>query len=98
MSFCRYYHEGTCWGQKNSPKVDCNGDITNCEDQDYKIKINEQNKIDIQVAAAQDLSGAQAVCMINAIQYLLNWKETRNSDDLKKAIWYIKNLERIKNK
>lgn len=43
-------------------------------------------------AATVNLTGIEAVCTANAIKYLWRWKEKNGTEDLDKAIWYIKKL------
>lgn len=93
MDKCKYYREesgnNVCWGQKNAPRVNCQGDYNKCES-DYK----EGYQIDIMAAIAEGLSGKNAVCMINAIKYLLEWKECKDYNKLNKAIWFIRHLNK----
>ena len=48
--------------------------------------------IDAMAAAAQDLTGMEAICTTNAIKYLWRWKHKNGVEDLKKAQWYINRL------
>ena len=43
-------------------------------------------------AATVNLVGIEAVCTANAIKYLWRWKDKNGTEDLNKAIWYIKKL------
>lgn len=43
-------------------------------------------------AATVNLTGIEAVCTANAIKYLWRWKEKNGTEDLDKAVWYIKKL------
>lgn len=48
--------------------------------------------IDALEAATIELHGIEAVCTANAIKYLWRWKMKNGTEDLKKAIWYIKRI------
>lgn len=48
--------------------------------------------IDALESATAGLEGIEAVDTANAIKYLWRWKKKNGKEDLKKAIWYIKNL------
>ena len=48
--------------------------------------------IDAIEVATGDLSGIEAVCTANAINYLYRWKRKNGKEDLLKAQWYIKHL------
>lgn len=48
--------------------------------------------IDAIEAATEGLSGIEAVCTGNAIKYLWRWKEKDGTEDLEKAIWYIRRI------
>lgn len=48
--------------------------------------------IDAMEAAAEGLTGAEAVCTCNAVKYLFRWKDKGGLEDLRKARWYLDRL------
>lgn len=103
MSQCKYLHNGNqCFGQKNAPITDCQGDINKCESpyKESKDMVNHPAHynaggiecIDALAAATAGVTGIEAFCTANAIKYLWRWKFKNGVEDLKKAVWYINYL------
>lgn len=54
--------------------------------------------IDAIEAAIDGLEGMEAMCTGNAIKYLFRWKKKGGTEDLEKAMWYIKKMLPVNHK
>ena len=52
--------------------------------------------IDVIDAFTDDLTGMEAVCTGNALKYICRWKNKNGIEDIKKAIWYLNKLIKVK--
>ena len=72
-----YYPPGSTKDMVNSPVHYTKGDIE-C--------------IDAIAEAIKQLKGMEAMCTGNAIKYLWRWRYKNGTEDLEKAIWYIRRM------